>query len=67
MERQAERRGDPGGDATMNCTIDASVFVSAVRLEETHYAVSRRFLESEKLFGIEDQAWTINRFHSPIG
>jgi len=29
----------------MNCTIDASVFVSAVRLEETHYAVSRRFLE----------------------
>jgi predicted nucleic acid-binding protein len=28
----------------MNCTIDASVFVAAVRMEEEHYAVSRRFL-----------------------
>ncbi len=28
----------------MNCTIDASVFVSAVRLEEDHYTVSREFL-----------------------
>ena len=29
----------------MSCTIDASVFVAAVRLEEEHYAVSRRFLQ----------------------
>jgi predicted nucleic acid-binding protein len=28
----------------MNCTIDANVFVAAVRLEETHHAISRRFL-----------------------
>ena len=28
----------------MNCTIDASVFVAAVRLEEDHYTVSREFL-----------------------
>ncbi len=28
----------------MNCTIDASVFVSAVRLEEDHYTVSREFV-----------------------
>jgi len=28
----------------MNYTIDASVFVSAVRLEEDHYTVSRKFL-----------------------
>ena len=29
----------------MNCTADASVFVAAVRLEEEHYAASRRFLQ----------------------
>ena len=29
----------------MNCTIDASVFVAAVRLQEQHYAVSREFLQ----------------------
>jgi len=28
----------------MNCTVDANVFVAAVRLGEEHYAVSRRFL-----------------------
>ena len=28
----------------MNCTIDASVFVAAVRLEEDHYTASREFL-----------------------
>ena len=29
----------------MNCTIDASVFVAAVRLEENHYTASREFLQ----------------------
>lgn len=29
----------------MNCTIDASVFVSAVRAEENYHAVSRQFLQ----------------------
>ncbi|MCK5382086.1 MAG: hypothetical protein KAJ81_11470, partial [Candidatus Latescibacteria bacterium] len=29
----------------MNCTIDASVFVAAVRVEEDNYTVSRRFLQ----------------------
>jgi len=28
----------------MNCTVDANVFVAAVRLEEKHYTVSRGFL-----------------------
>jgi predicted nucleic acid-binding protein len=32
----------------MNCTIDASVFVSAVRLEEDHYAASREFLRQAR-------------------
>jgi len=32
----------------MNCTIDASVFVAAVRVEEDHYAVSRRFLQQAR-------------------
>ncbi|MCK5118295.1 MAG: PIN domain-containing protein [Candidatus Latescibacteria bacterium] len=29
----------------MNCTIDASVFVAAVRVEEDNYTISRRFLQ----------------------
>lgn len=29
----------------MNCTIDASVFVSAVRAEENYHAASRQFLQ----------------------
>ncbi len=29
----------------MNCTIDASVFVAAARVEEEHYAASRQFLQ----------------------
>ncbi len=32
----------------MNCTIDASVFVAAVRLEENHYTVSRTFLQQAR-------------------
>ena len=32
----------------MNCTIDASVFVAAVRLEEDHYTVSREFLRQAR-------------------
>jgi len=45
MEERQERRGDLDGDAAMNCTIDANVFVAAVRLEEDHYTASRRFLQ----------------------
>jgi predicted nucleic acid-binding protein len=33
----------------MNCTIDASVFVASVRLEEKHYAVSREFLQQAQM------------------
>jgi len=45
MEEQQERRRDFDGDAAMNCAIDASVFVAAVRLEEEHYTASREFLQ----------------------
>lgn len=33
----------------MNCTIDASVFVASVRLEEEHYIVSREFLQQAQV------------------
>ena len=32
----------------MNCTIDASVFVAAVRLEEDHYTASREFMRQAR-------------------
>lgn len=32
----------------MNCTIDASVFVAAARIEEEHYAVSNQFLQQAR-------------------
>jgi predicted nucleic acid-binding protein len=44
MEERQERRGDFDGDAAMNCTVDANVFVAAARFEESHYTVSREFL-----------------------
>lgn len=33
----------------MNCAIDASVFVAAVRLEEEYYAASRGFLQQVRM------------------
>jgi predicted nucleic acid-binding protein len=36
----------------MNCTIDASVFVAAARVEEEHYAASRRFLQQVQALGV---------------
>ena len=36
----------------MNFTIDASVFVAAVRLQEQHYAISREFLQQAQLRGV---------------
>jgi predicted nucleic acid-binding protein len=36
----------------MNCTVDASVFVAAERLEETHFSVSRKFLQEVQVHAV---------------